>query len=293
MASLAVGGLFASKALFKYNRKNFILDKTLKQLREFQEQNMKMEQFDLYREDVRDLVELTAAKMDLYLIVAALLADKTMMMITKQNEALPPGSPEWAVALNALSLASAVLYLLLCLWLALYASISAQSFGVRLLTQFVRLPYVNEEQLKASSAQGVDYEGKTIREMLRVPIAQRHGPGTTDEPGESAGLGILPRSATGASSSSSNSTRLPYPVAVPENESVVSEPTEAASGAGPASPENILPTAMLDHIRLYRRVQLNWQAYDAYARVSLFAGANSVLYSCLYWALGRDRKSVV
>ncbi|CAL1160855.1 unnamed protein product, partial [Cladocopium goreaui] len=49
---------------------------------------------------------------------------------------------------------------------------------------------------------------------------------------------------------------------------------------------NILPAAMLDHIRLYRRVQLNWQAYDAYARVSLFCGANSLLYSCLYWALG-------
>ncbi|CAE7302622.1 unnamed protein product [Symbiodinium sp. CCMP2456] len=50
--------------------------------------------------------------------------------------------------------------------------------------------------------------------------------------------------------------------------------------------DNVMPTAMLDHIRLYRRVQLNWQAYDAYARVSLFCGANSLLYSCLYWALG-------
>merc|ERR1719223_1488678 len=63
------------------------------------------------------------------------------------------------------------------------------------------------------------------------------------------------------------------------------------SGSGEDTPAvaaapNLLPTAMLDHISLYRRVQLNWQAYDAYARVSLFCGANAVLYCCLYWCLG-------
>lgn len=61
-------------------------------------------------------------------------------------------------------------------------------------------------------------------------------------------------------------------------------PTFTPGGAG--GTVNLLPTAMLDHISLYRRVQLNWQAYDAYARVSLFCGANAVLYCCLYWCLG-------
>ena len=97
--------------------------------------------------DVRDLVELTVAKMDLYLIAAALLIDRLMMMVCKQHEALPTGSPAWAVALNALSLTAGVFYLVLALWLAMYASISAQSFGARLLTQFVRLPVPSLDQM--------------------------------------------------------------------------------------------------------------------------------------------------
>ncbi|OLQ00313.1 putative GTP-binding protein EngB [Symbiodinium microadriaticum] len=74
------------EALFKYNRKNFMFDKKLKQEREFQEQDMRVAQFRLYREDVRDLVELTVGKMDLYLVSSALLIDRTTVMITKANE---------------------------------------------------------------------------------------------------------------------------------------------------------------------------------------------------------------
>ncbi|OLQ00306.1 hypothetical protein AK812_SmicGene17059 [Symbiodinium microadriaticum] len=52
----------------------------------------------------------------------------------------------------------------------------------------------------------------------------------------------------------------------------------------------------LDHIRLYRRVQLNWQAYDAYARVSLFCGANSLKWvselGCLVLFLGGQHAGV-
>merc|ERR1719356_2147246 len=59
-------------------------------------------------------------------------------------------------------------------------------------------------------------------------------------------------------------------------------PTQSGQDTGPSQ----VPSALLEHIRLYRRVQLNWQAFDAYARVSLFVGANSLLYSCLYWSLG-------
>ncbi|CAK9109996.1 unnamed protein product [Durusdinium trenchii] len=200
MATLLAGGLFATRALFKYNRKNFMFDKTLRQEREFQEQDMRVAQFSLYREDVRDLVELTVGKMDLYLVSAALLIDRTTVMITKADEALPGFlpwdptkriSPEWAVALNAMSLASGVarreerllfphraprlkhrriyvFYLLLCLWMAMYASISAQSFGTRLLTQFVRLPVASQSNVAKATATAVQYEEKGVGEMLRA-----------------------------------------------------------------------------------------------------------------------------
>eukprot|EP00439_Symbiodinium_sp_Y106_P027511 s1849_g3.t1 len=88
-------------ALFKYNRKNFMFDKKLKQEREFQEQDMRVAQFRLYREDVRDLVELTVGKMDLYLVSSALLIDRT----AECADARPIDQDAIAAALQAASLA--------------------------------------------------------------------------------------------------------------------------------------------------------------------------------------------
>jgi len=149
-----------SKELAMYNRKNYFFDNKLRMERDYQIQDMTIEQFALYREDVRDLVELTVGKMDLYLIAAALLVDRTIVMICKQSEAFPPKAPDWAITLNAMSLSSGVFYLLLTLWLAMYASIAAQSFGTRLLTQFVRLPFATPEQLNKLLPEASNYESQ-------------------------------------------------------------------------------------------------------------------------------------
>ncbi|CAK9001132.1 Pre-mRNA-processing factor 19 [Durusdinium trenchii] len=58
--------------IFGYNRGNFMFDQKLRQWREYQEQNMRVKQFMLYREDMRDLTELTISKMDSYLMIAVL-----------------------------------------------------------------------------------------------------------------------------------------------------------------------------------------------------------------------------
>lgn len=251
---------------------------------------MRIEQFRLYREDVRDLVELTVGKMDLYLVAAALLIDRTMVMICKQNEAFPRWSPEWAVTLNALALASGVFYLLLALWLAMYASISAQSFGTRLLTQFVRLPYATRQQLELAAARGTDYERRNVGQLLRVPMLQQLSAGA-------AAPGAATAGSAGGAATVGGAAAIGVAAATPATGASGSAAAPAEPGA--AGPEgepaaqrlrgswDLLPSAMLEHIRLYRRVQLNWQAYDAYARVSLFAGASSLLYCCLYWSLGQ------
>lgn len=230
---------------------------------------MRVEQFALYREDVRDLVELTVGKMDLYLIAAALLVDRTIVMICKQNEAFPSWSPEWAVTLNGMSLASGVFYLLLCLWLALYASISAQSFGARILTQFVRIPFATPEQLARVTRTAQDFEGQNTDNLLRVPII-----------GASPGQGLTRISEVTSGRPTATTAGRPTAATEPARDST-------ATGIVDTSGWNLLPLEMLQHIQLYRRVQLNWQAYDAYARVCLFLGASSLLYSCLYWSLGQ------
>mmetsp|Transcript_4681 Transcript_4681/g.17644 ORF Transcript_4681/g.17644 Transcript_4681/m.17644 type:complete len:1088 (-) Transcript_4681:49-3312(-) len=265
-------GAYALWDLASYNRKSFFFDNTISQERAFQEQDMRVEQFGLYREDVRDLVELTVGKMDLYLVAAALLVDRTIVMICKQNEAFPTKTPEWAVTLNSMSLASGVFYLLLALWLAMYASISAQSFGARLLTQFVRLPYATKEQLARVTRTAEDFEAQSAHKLLKVPIIGA-------SPGPEAVANGLSRISEAASSLAGTSGR----PSDPSSAGLPEQARDTDAGAG----WNLLPVEMLEHIQLYRRVQLNWQAYDAYARVCLFIGASSLLYSCLYWCLGQ------
>lgn len=287
--AMVVAGIAMGAALFSYNRKNYFFDRKLRQERLFQEQDMQVEQYKLYREDVRDLVELTVGKMDVYLVVAALMIDRLTVMVCKQNRAFPVWSPDWAVTLNSLSLASGVCYLLLALWLAMYASVSAQAYGTFLLTQYVRIPYATPEQLDAATARGADFEEEDLRSIVRVPVLS----GVRD----SAPAAPV----AGADAAGSVEGRVAQPQTVERGQSLLE-----AEGAGVAPPDSVgdrameqqdsdgaqqrdsrLPTAMLRHIRVYRSVQLNWQAYDAYARVSLFAGTSSLLYCCLYWSLGQ------
>lgn len=310
MATVVAGALFGARSLFKYNRKNYFFDRKLKQKCDHQEQNLRVEQFALYREDVRDLVEMTVAKMEVYMVAAALLIDRTTVMITKAKEALPVGSPDWAIALNAMSLAAGVFYLFLCLWLAMYASIAAQSYGTRMLTQFLRLPIVSQSHIARAAAAGANYEERSIGNMLRIPLVQSNqggffqNEGSTASSGSAASSSAAPSgapagSASAAVSASSGSAQPPGGSASRTSAETAGEAgssAESASGslpsegtfitAPPANDPLNIPAQWLEHIRIYRRLQLNWQAYDAYARVCLFAGINSLLYCCMYWSLG-------
>jgi len=287
MAAVVTGAL-AGEAIFKYNRKNFMFDRKLKQLREFQEQDMRIKQFDLYREDVHDLVALTVSKMDLYMVVGALCVDKTVMMFCNQNDGFPRGAPKWTLALNSLSLGCAVFYFLLSMWLAMYASVSAQSFGTRLLTQFVRLPIASRRNVTAAAGRATDFESSDTSAFLRIPVLQAGALDRTDR------YDIDSRSQAHHQSMAYDAHMYPSDrddgganggsLGAPQSARAVQQDIHGGSSTLPDDAD-FLPTAMLDHIRLYRRVQLNWQAYDAYARVSLFVGVCSLLYSCLYWSL--------
>uniref|UniRef100_A0A7S1AEB1 WW domain-containing protein n=1 Tax=Noctiluca scintillans TaxID=2966 RepID=A0A7S1AEB1_NOCSC len=48
---------------------------------------------------------------------------------------------------------------------------------------------------------------------------------------------------------------------------------------------NNTPTMMLYHVRLFRKLQANWQSYDAYARVSMAMGINLTMQTLSYFWL--------
>ncbi|CAE7264154.1 unnamed protein product [Symbiodinium necroappetens] len=248
-AAAAGGG-----GLFSYNRENYMFDKELLIKRDYQAQKMRVEQSKLYREDVRDLVNLTVRKMDNYLIVSTLQLGFAMTLYVEGRPEKDVG-PTWLIHLFAICNAGAFLYYLLSIWLALHASVAAHAFGVRLLTQFVRLPIPDDATLDKSRFQAQQYEGSTAREMFRVPLLRQQ------------------------------LKRLNHAMEQTDEDEVISGGVSMSGSEEDLDP-SISPVMLLEHVQLYRRTQANWQSFDAYARVCMSMGTNQLLYTLSYMMLG-------
>mmetsp|Transcript_31393 Transcript_31393/g.66667 ORF Transcript_31393/g.66667 Transcript_31393/m.66667 type:complete len:1130 (+) Transcript_31393:220-3609(+) len=263
----------AATELFQYNRANFMFDRKLRQEREYQEQDMRIQQFLLYRDDVRDLADLTIAKMDTYLMIALLeigccldlLVEGVIRGTGTEEHHKPP--PEWVLWMYVISLAEAMLYLFLSSWFAIHASVACHSYSVRLLTQHVRLPVPNQAQLDAAAAKANEYEGGNAGSFLRIPVIGA----------------FIEKQAS-------------------EYEAKQEEKRQAEAKAAlelhrqqhGATPElNLIeitgrhsPVATLEHIRTYRHLQQQWQAHDAYARACLSIGTYAFLHAAGYYSIG-------
>eukprot|EP00929_Paragymnodinium_shiwhaense_P035274 TRINITY_DN19063_c0_g1_i1.p1 TRINITY_DN19063_c0_g1~~TRINITY_DN19063_c0_g1_i1.p1 ORF type:complete len:1102 (-),score=267.17 TRINITY_DN19063_c0_g1_i1:100-3405(-) len=244
MEVAALGG--AAMWLFDYNRENFFYDKELKLKRDFAWQGFRIKQFMLYREDVKELVELTVAKMDNYMIVGTLLLGQCVLLVTGGQPRAGAITP-WMNWLYGMTAFSAIVYFLLSTWLAMHASVSAHAYGVRLLTQFVRLPVPNTKQIDAARASATDYETQGLGEMFRVPVLRQQFQQLRQQ--------------------------------LTEQDSRMAQATDAEIElAAMASPVEALP-----HIQLVKKLQANWQAYDAYARVCMAMGCNQLLQALGYF----------
>ncbi|CAE7351184.1 unnamed protein product [Symbiodinium natans] len=72
LAGLISGITGAAYEVFGYNRKNFQYDRRQRTIFEYQLSEMRIKQADLWRRDVRDAIQLTPKKMEVYLLVIAM-----------------------------------------------------------------------------------------------------------------------------------------------------------------------------------------------------------------------------
>ena len=154
--------------LFQYNREGWKFGAEMRQRDLYQRQKMRIKQVDLYREDIRDLFDLTVGKMDKYVIVCLVMLSITMDLFYKGRN--PVGTPSWLFWCWSICTAGSMLYLLMSIWLALHASISAQTFSVRCLTQWLRLPIPSPEEIIKGAALLEEYESAGTESLLRVPV---------------------------------------------------------------------------------------------------------------------------
>ena len=154
--------------LFNYNRENFKFNKELRQKKLHMHQNMRIRQVLLYREDLKDLFELTVGKMDSYMMVNVLLLGITAEMYFKGRA--PIDIPGWLFWYWGISLSGAFFFLLFSTWLALHASVHAQTYMARCLSQWLRLPIPSIEEINAAAARLEEYEKSTLLDFVRPPV---------------------------------------------------------------------------------------------------------------------------
>eukprot|EP00930_Biecheleria_cincta_P058619 TRINITY_DN44426_c0_g1_i1.p1 TRINITY_DN44426_c0_g1~~TRINITY_DN44426_c0_g1_i1.p1 ORF type:complete len:971 (-),score=166.17 TRINITY_DN44426_c0_g1_i1:130-3042(-) len=252
---IGIGAAVAAAGLYGYNRENFMFDAGILQERTYFGQEMKVKRWELYREDIHDLTELTVSKMDVYIVVLVLELLFGMMLFT-EGMPKPNLTPEWMHWLFASSSATAVLYLVLSTWLAMHASISAHSYGVRMLTTFVRLPIPSTKQIHAASAKATDFEGaNVVNDMLRIPYLQQRTTETED---------TMTRTWRSEGRTSEQREQFMKQADAPVVDDVAKAP----------------------HIQKWRELQVHWQAYDAYCRVCMAMGTNQILHAMCYYCLG-------
>merc|ERR1740130_104972 len=140
----------------------------MRQKCEFKVLEFRAKQAGMWRQDVSDIIALTERKMDSYLIVNTIQLGMVLTLFTEGR--LEAGTPQWLLRFYMLCLGSSFMYLLMSVWLAMHASVVAQTSGTRLLTQFVRLPIPTWQHIDRMRTYAASFENVSPTSMVRIPF---------------------------------------------------------------------------------------------------------------------------
>jgi len=127
-ATAAFSASTGAYTLFKYNRANYLFDAGLRYNRFCSGFNMAIAQASMYREDIRDLTDLTVSKQDLFHVVGVIFFVLTFQLIMAGRLGVHgPAPPGWLLGMYWGNVCTALLFLALSTWLAMHASARATS----------------------------------------------------------------------------------------------------------------------------------------------------------------------
>jgi len=301
--SAGAAGLAAAitgKKVFEYNRENYLYDRTQRQKFEYEVMECKIAKADLFREDIKNVVELTNVKMDTYLIVNAVQLGFAVMALCEGR--LAAGTPSWLVGAHVLAMAGAFTFFLMSVLFAMHATVSSQSFRVRMMTQWVRLPVPSWAQIEGARTFGSTFEKVEPRQMFRVPFVM----GKQED--------LLNASKTRSGTAASTDLHAMRHETLTQDQVVFDDladeedctPVQRKAKSmeihgGSADPWGLeapgdsiyeldatLQTdpRRLRHIQILREAMSYWQAYDGFARVAQSVGTGQLTRGMAYYVLG-------
>eukprot|EP00928_Gymnodinium_smaydae_P061811 TRINITY_DN457_c1_g2_i1.p1 TRINITY_DN457_c1_g2~~TRINITY_DN457_c1_g2_i1.p1 ORF type:complete len:990 (-),score=191.47 TRINITY_DN457_c1_g2_i1:148-3117(-) len=266
---LATAWSYATGA-YAYNLNRFQFDAGQQQASVHQRQNLRIAEWGVFREDVRDLFQLTTTNMSTYMIVSTLffsLAGSIFYVVCRDF----PSNPIWLMAIFGNSLLASLAYSLLSIWLSMHGCIAAHSALVKVLTQAIRLPIPSAAEMDEVRQRQDNYEGSGPGRFLQLPAfvpGTRQGGGSPGEPN----LGEAAQSETNASEHQ-------RAAAAQELAAELLKDEDGGPGRG---------AAFDSHIRLFRQMHLTYACFDAYARISLSAAVHEMLLALGFLSLGHN-----
>jgi len=269
----ALGGALWSSATgaYNYNMNRFQFDAGQRQSSAHFKMNMRMSQWNLFREDLRDLFALTTTNLSTYMVKGTLFLGFAMNFVREAKTF--PIEPYWLLLLWGNCVVTALSFSLLAVWLAMHGTISAHSTNVKMMTQTVRPPIATTEEIEEVRFDRTKYHSSGL-DMLRPPdlLPPVHEDSPSVSSHESAPLaGGHPSTANQQSQSlgaSATATGGPSMMLV-DAEGIESGKTAAFDG----------------HVKLFKALQSTYAQFDAYARISLCVAVNSLLLVCTYWII--------
>mmetsp|Transcript_33455 Transcript_33455/g.75717 ORF Transcript_33455/g.75717 Transcript_33455/m.75717 type:complete len:962 (+) Transcript_33455:118-3003(+) len=304
---IAAAAAVAGKSVFGYNRECFMEDREQRMKKEFAERKFRNVQAGLWRQDVRDIVSLTEKKMTIYLLVNVMFLGFTFNLWCEGR--LPPTTPDWLIMGQSLATVSSFVYMLLTVVLATHASIVAQAYQTRMMTQLVRLPVPTWAELEACRTSGSDFERVEPQQMFRVPFVT----GAQESIGKSSAAEAQTAAASCTSDAAYISNQAGELTDAQNNSaaeaSAMADAETAASlkAKAFAAPSQIASdpwglerrgddiyelgihhgqeVAKLRHIKLIRQAAVYFQTYDAFARVSMSIGVNQLMLALSYFII--------
>jgi len=254
VAEAAAATAAAASGAFNYNRANWFFDNGLRFGRFNTGYSMAMAQASMYREDIRDLTELTVTKQDTYHTVGVIFFVLNFQLIMAGRLGVHgPSPPGWLLGLYWTNICSALMFLVTFTWTAMHASARATAGGAYMLTRSVRLPIPTPKMLDQARTTGNTYEKQRVGDVFRIPFAM-------PAPKESVADPEL-----GGQRVPISDRRMP--------KWYHDEVKELRKDEGAAAPS---PDSNPEHFELYRGLQEEWWGYDIYGRIG-------VLYFMSHW----------
>lgn len=169
--ALGLGGAAAAAAntAYGYNLAAFQLEAGMRQSSAFHVQSVRLQRWKLYREDVRDLFQLTSDNLHTYMVAGTIFVGYSIYY-SKSMVGDWPMDPPWLMLLFGGCSLPMIMFSVLSVWLAMHGTITAHTAGVKLLTQAVRLPVPTAEEVADEQFEIADYERASMGQILRLPF---------------------------------------------------------------------------------------------------------------------------